>query len=76
MGGRLTSTINIVLLLEVGIAITLCQLAFLPVVVPGTDARDEISMACIQNGYVILELYRERLTLEEVYLRLTQEADG
>ena len=39
MGGRLTSTINIVLLLEVGIAITLCQLAFLPVVVPGTDAR-------------------------------------
>jgi len=42
---------------------------------PGEDAREEISMACISNDYVILELYRDKLTLEEVYLKLTQEAE-
>ena len=39
MRGRLTSTINIVLLFEMGVTIALCQLAFLPIALPGTDVR-------------------------------------
>ena len=37
----------------------------------GTDVREEVFRAAVENGWVLLELARERATLEDVFVRLT-----
>ena len=37
----------------------------------GTDVREEIFRAAVERGWVLLELARERATLEDVFVRLT-----
>jgi len=46
----------------------------------GTDVREEVFRAAVERGWVLLELARERATLEDVFVRLTthdtaQESD-
>jgi len=38
---------------------------------PGVDAREEVFRAAVERGWVLLELARERATLEDVFVRLT-----
>ncbi|MBE5894522.1 MAG: ABC transporter ATP-binding protein [Lachnospiraceae bacterium] len=40
----------------------------------GMDIREKISSGCVKEGYVLLELKVTRVTLEDVYLMLTKEA--
>jgi len=47
----------------------------------GTDVREEVFRAAVERGWVLLELARERATLEDVFVRLTthdtaQESDS
>ena len=37
----------------------------------GTDVREEVFRAAVERGWVLLELARERATLEDVFVRLT-----
>ena len=37
----------------------------------GTDVREEVFRAVVERGWVLLELARERATLEDVFVRLT-----
>jgi ABC-2 type transport system ATP-binding protein len=37
----------------------------------GTDVREEVFRAAVERGWVLLELTRERATLEDVFVRLT-----
>lgn len=37
----------------------------------GTDPREEVFRAAVEQGWVLLELSRERATLEDVFVRLT-----
>jgi ABC-2 type transport system ATP-binding protein len=37
----------------------------------GIDVREEVFRATVENGWVLLELARERATLEDVFVRLT-----
>ncbi|MBR5420694.1 MAG: ABC transporter ATP-binding protein [Lachnospiraceae bacterium] len=41
----------------------------------GKDIRAALSRACIEAGYTILELENKQVSLEEVYLELTQSRD-
>lgn len=41
-----------------------------------TDIREEISRLCTDNGYTILELSVNHISLEEVYLKLTGEGNN
>ncbi len=38
---------------------------------PGRDLGEEIFKLCVQNGFILSELYRERKTLEDVFTELT-----
>jgi ABC-2 type transport system ATP-binding protein len=38
---------------------------------PGTDVREEVFRAAVERGWVLLELARERASLEDVFVRLT-----
>jgi ABC-2 type transport system ATP-binding protein len=38
---------------------------------PGIDIREEVFRAAVERGWVLLELARERATLEDVFVRLT-----
>ena len=38
---------------------------------PGRDLGEEIFRVCVQNQFVLSELYRERRTLEDVFTQLT-----
>ena len=38
---------------------------------PGKDLGEEIFKLCVQNGFILSELYRERKTLEDVFTELT-----
>ena len=38
---------------------------------PGADPREEVFRAAVEQGWVLLELSRERATLEDVFVRLT-----
>ena len=42
----------------------------------GEDVREELSRACITAGYTILELSNMQVSLEAVYLKLTQTPDA
>ncbi len=37
----------------------------------GVDAREGVFRAAVERGWVLLELARERATLEDVFVRLT-----
>ena len=37
----------------------------------GADVREEVFRAAVANGWVLLEMTRERATLEDVFVRLT-----
>jgi ABC-2 type transport system ATP-binding protein len=39
----------------------------------GTDVREEVFRAAVERGWVLLELARERATLEDVFVRLTTQ---
>lgn len=48
---------------------------------PGIDVREEVFRAVVERGWVLLEMGRERATLEDVFVRLTtrdtaQESDS
>jgi len=38
---------------------------------PGRDLGEEIFRVCVQNQFILSELYRERRTLEDVFTQLT-----
>jgi len=38
---------------------------------PGTDVREQVFRTVVEGGWVLLELARERATLEDVFVRLT-----
>jgi ABC-2 type transport system ATP-binding protein len=40
---------------------------------PGPDVRPEIAAAVVNGGWKLLELRRERLSLEEIFIQLTRE---
>jgi ABC-2 type transport system ATP-binding protein len=40
---------------------------------PGTDPREEIFHAAVQRGWVLLEMARERTSLEDIFVRLTTQ---
>lgn len=40
---------------------------------PGEDARPRIAEAVVRGGWQLLEMRRERLSLEEIFITLTQE---
>jgi len=44
------------------------------VTAPGPDPRPEIAARVVQGGWKLLELRRERLSLEEIFIELTREA--
>ena len=37
----------------------------------GADPREEVFRAVVDNGWVLLELLRERASLEDIFVRLT-----
>jgi ABC-2 type transport system ATP-binding protein len=39
----------------------------------GADPREELAAAVARNGWGLLELHAERLSLEDVFLKLTGE---
>jgi ABC-2 type transport system ATP-binding protein len=43
---------------------------------PGRDVRRDLAQAVVQNGWGVLELRVQDLTLEEVFLNLTKEEGG
>lgn len=38
---------------------------------PGTDPRESLFLEAVQRGWVLLEMTRERVTLEDIFVRLT-----
>jgi ABC-2 type transport system ATP-binding protein len=42
----------------------------------GHDLRDEVARYIVQNGWSLLELKTVSMTLEDVFLRLTQHEEG
>ncbi|HEX7180627.1 MAG TPA: ATP-binding cassette domain-containing protein [Thermoanaerobaculia bacterium] len=38
---------------------------------PGTDPRESLFLEVVQRGWVLLEMTRERVTLEDIFVRLT-----
>jgi ABC-2 type transport system ATP-binding protein len=40
---------------------------------PGADARPQIAQAVVKGGWPLLELRREKLSLEEIFLELTRQ---
>ena len=40
---------------------------------PGTDVRPQLAEAVVRGGWRLLELRRERLSLEEIFIQLTRE---
>jgi len=46
------------------------------VTAPGPDLRPEIASQVVSGGWKLLELRRERLSLEEIFIQLTRETGG
>jgi ABC-2 type transport system ATP-binding protein len=40
---------------------------------PGPDVRPEVASTVVNGGWKLLELHRERLSLEEIFIQLTRE---
>jgi ABC-2 type transport system ATP-binding protein len=43
---------------------------------PGADPREDVFRLAVENGWVLRELVREALTLEDVFVRLTRHDEG
>ena len=43
---------------------------------PGADPREDVFRLAVENGWVLRELAREALTLEDVFVRLTRHDEG
>jgi hypothetical protein len=40
---------------------------------PGADPRESLFLEAVQRGWVLLEMARERVTLEDIFVRLTTQ---
>ncbi|MFQ5799077.1 MAG: ATP-binding cassette domain-containing protein [Bacteroidota bacterium] len=40
----------------------------------GFDVREEVYRACVEKGWILMELHREQTSLEEIFRQLTTEA--
>jgi len=40
---------------------------------PGRDARPEIARAVVNGGWPLLEIHREALSLEKIFIELTKD---
>ncbi len=40
----------------------------------GSDIREQVYRACVEKGWILMELHRERVNLEDVFRQLTLEA--